>query len=97
MERPIHQIGVSQLRLDNVHSENIFGEERGLSVATFPTSAVPGYQFEAVPDLSRLATREHLSQPAIDGLFGIAERWHLPIEMVGELLGGVLRSSLYAL
>jgi hypothetical protein len=53
-------------------------------MATFQTSAVPGYQFEAVPDLSRLETRERLSQSAIDGLFG-------------ELLGGVPRSSLYKL
>jgi hypothetical protein len=40
-------------------------------MATFPTYAAPGYKFDATPDLSRLETRERLSQPAIDGFFAI--------------------------
>ncbi len=66
-------------------------------MATSQTFAAPGYQFDATPDLSRLETRERLSQSAIDGLFSIAEQWHVPIEKIGELLGGVPRSSLYKL
>src|SRR6266581_6727775 len=41
------------------------------------------------PDLSRLETRMRLSASAMDDLFVIAEKWRLPIEKVGELLGGV--------
>jgi Protein of unknown function (DUF2384) len=48
-----------------------------------------------VPDLSRLETRERLSQSAVDGLFAIAEKWRLSPETVGALLGGVPRSSVY--
>ncbi len=66
-------------------------------MATFQTFAAPGYQFEATPDLSRLETRERLSQSAVDGLFSIAEQWRLSIDKIGELLGGVPRSSLYKL
>jgi hypothetical protein len=64
-------------------------------MATIPAFAAAGYQFEATPNLSRLETRERLSQPALDGLFAIADKWQLPIEKVGELLGGVPRSTLY--
>lgn len=64
-------------------------------MATMPAYAAAGYQFEASPDLSRLETRERLSQSAMDGLFAIVDKWHLPIEKVGELLGGVPRSTLY--
>lgn len=66
-------------------------------MATLPNFAAAGYQFEAVPDLSRLKTRERLSQSAVDGLFRIAERWSLPPETIGALLGGVPRSSVYKL
>src|SRR5580658_9800976 len=66
-------------------------------MATFPTYAAPGYQFDAVADLSRLETRERLSQSAIDGFFAIMDKWRLPIERAGELLGGVPRSTLYKL
>jgi Antitoxin Xre/MbcA/ParS C-terminal toxin-binding domain/Antitoxin Xre-like helix-turn-helix domain len=66
-------------------------------MATFRGFAAAGYQFESVPDLSRLETRERLSQSAVDGLFAIAEKWGLPIETVGALLGGVPRSSVYKL
>ena len=66
-------------------------------MATFQEFAAAGYQFESVPDLSRLETRERLSQSAVDGLFAIAEKWGLPIETVGALLGGVPRSSVYKL
>jgi hypothetical protein len=64
-------------------------------MAILPAFAAAGYQFEATPDLSRLETRQRLSQSALDGLFAIAEKWQLPIERVGELLGGIPRSSLY--
>lgn len=46
---------------------------------TYPIDTVPGYQFEANPDLSRLETRERLSQSAADGFFAILEKWSVPI------------------
>jgi uncharacterized protein (DUF2384 family) len=64
-------------------------------MATLPAFAAAGYQLEATPDLSNLETRERLSQSALDGLFAIADKWQLPIEKVGELLGGIPRSTLY--
>jgi uncharacterized protein (DUF2384 family) len=66
-------------------------------MATLPTFAAAGYRFEATPDLSRLATRERLSQSAMDGLLAIAAKWKLPAEKVGDLLGGIPRSTLYRL
>jgi len=66
-------------------------------MATMPAFAAAGYQFEATPDLSRLETRERLSQSAMDGLFAIADKWQLPMERVGDLLGGMPRSTLYKL
>jgi uncharacterized protein (DUF2384 family) len=66
-------------------------------MATLPSFSAAGYQFETVPDLSRLETRERLSQPAVDGLFRIAEKWRVPLEIVGQLLGGIPRSSVYKL
>src|SRR5271156_4532285 len=66
-------------------------------MANFPTNAAPGYQFEATPDLSRLETRERLSQSAIDGFFAIMDKWEIPIERAGELLGGMPRSTVYKL
>ena len=66
-------------------------------MATLPSFAPTGYQFESTPDLSRLKTRERLSQSGVDGLFAIAHKWRLPQEKVGELLGGVPRSTLYKL
>jgi uncharacterized protein (DUF2384 family) len=66
-------------------------------MATLPSFAAAGYQFETVPDLSRLETRERLSQSAADGLFGIAEKWRISLETVGQLLGGIPRSSVYKL
>lgn len=65
-------------------------------MATLPNFAA-GYRFEDVPDLSRVKTRERLSQSAVEGLFRIGERWHISPETVGELLGGVPRSSVYKL
>jgi hypothetical protein len=64
---------------------------------TYPIQTVPGYQFEATPDLSRLETRERLSQSAIDGFFAIIEKWRVPMETAGDLLGGMPRSSVYKL
>ena len=64
-------------------------------MATIPAFAAAGYQFEAKPDLSKLETRERLSQSAMDGLFAITDKWQLPFEKVGELLGGIPRSTLY--
>ena len=66
-------------------------------MSTFPTYAAPGYQFEVMPDLSRLETRERLSQSAVDGFFAIADKWQLSMERAGELLGGMPRSTVYKL
>lgn len=66
-------------------------------MATLPNFAAAGYRFERVPDLSRVETRERLSQAAVDGLFQIAAKWRITPETVGELLGGVPRSSVYKL
>jgi uncharacterized protein (DUF2384 family) len=66
-------------------------------MAIYPTYVAPGYQLDAVPDLSCLETRERLSQSAIDGFFAILEKWQVPVEKAGELLGGVPRSSVYKL
>jgi uncharacterized protein (DUF2384 family) len=64
---------------------------------TIPIHAASGYLFESKPDFSKLETRERLSQSAVDGLFAICEKWGLPLERVGDLLGGIPRSSLYKL
>jgi uncharacterized protein (DUF2384 family) len=64
---------------------------------TFQAYAAPGYKFDVIPDLSRLETRERLSQSAIDGFFAILDKWKLPVERAGELLGGVPRSTVYKL
>jgi uncharacterized protein (DUF2384 family) len=66
-------------------------------MATFPTYRAPGYHFETVPDLSRLETRERLSQSAVDGFFAIMDKWQIPIERAGDLLGGIPRSTVYKL
>ena len=64
---------------------------------THPLQTVPGYQFEVTPDLSRLETRERLSQSAIDGFFAIMDKWRVSMEQAGELLGGTPRSTIYKL
>src|SRR5688572_4677092 len=64
---------------------------------TYPIHSVPGYQFEVTPDLSQLETRERLSQSAVDGFFAIMDRWSVPVERAGDLLGGMPRSSVYKL
>lgn len=64
---------------------------------TYSTHAAPGYQFEVMPDLSRLETRERLSQSAVDGFFAIVDKWELSMERAGELLGGMPRSTVYKL
>jgi len=66
-------------------------------MASYPTYTAPGYRFETVPDLSLLQARERLSQSAMDGFFAIIEKWQLPMDSAGELLGGVPRSTLYKL
>ena len=66
-------------------------------MSTFPIYAPPGYQFDAAPDLSRLETRERLSQSAVDGFFAIIDKWGISMEQAAELLGGVPRSSIYKL
>lgn len=66
-------------------------------MSSFQTYAVPGYKFDVPPDLSRLETRERLSQSAIDGFFAIMDKWQLPLERAGELLGGIPRSTVYKL
>jgi len=66
-------------------------------MSTYPIHAAPGYQFETVPDLSRLETRERLSQSAADGFFAIMDKWRISVERAGELLGGMPRSTVYKL
>ncbi len=66
-------------------------------MSAFPAYAAPGYQFEVMPDLSRLETRERLSQSAVDGFFAIVDKWQLSMERAGELLGGMPRSTVYKL
>lgn len=66
-------------------------------MATLPVYTAPGYQFETTPDLSRLESRERLSQSALDGFFAIMDKWGVPVERAADLLGGVPRSSLYKL
>lgn len=60
-----------------------------------PVYVVPGFQFESVPDLSKVETRERLSQPAIEGFFAIVDKWHLKMDQAASLLGGIPRSTLY--
>jgi hypothetical protein len=62
-----------------------------------PSGAVPGCPVDPTPDLSRLETRKRLSQSAINGFFAIMDKWQLPIEQAGELLGGVPRSTVFKL
>ena len=61
------------------------------------TYAAPGYLRETVPDLSSLSVRERLSQSGMEGFFAIVDKWGLPMESAGDLLGGVPRSTLYKL
>jgi hypothetical protein len=64
-------------------------------MVVFLNGAPPGYKFEVTADLSRIETRERLSQPAMDGFFAIVEKWEIPMDVAAELLGGVPRSTLY--
>jgi Protein of unknown function (DUF2384) len=66
-------------------------------MAPLQSYAAAGYQPDAVPDLSRLETRERLSQPALEGFFAIVDKWEIPIERAGDLLGGMPRSTIYKL
>lgn len=66
-------------------------------MSTFLNYVVPGYQFDTAPDFSQLETRERLSQSAIDGFFAVVDKWQVPVEKAGELLGGMPRSSVYKL
>ena len=66
-------------------------------MSTFQTFAAPGYKFNTAADLSRIETRERLSQSAIDGFFAIIDKWQLSLERAGDLLGGVPRSTVYKL
>jgi uncharacterized protein (DUF2384 family) len=66
-------------------------------MTTRPRYSAPGYQYDAAPDLSRLETRERLSQSAINGFFAIMDKWRVPIERAGDLLGGMPRSTVYKL
>jgi hypothetical protein len=61
---------------------------RRVAMPTFPTYGVPGYQFDATPDLS---------QSAIDEFFAIMDKWRIPVERVGDLLGGMPRFTVYKL
>ncbi|HEV2578009.1 MAG TPA: MbcA/ParS/Xre antitoxin family protein [Acidobacteriaceae bacterium] len=67
-------------------------------MATYnPSHISPGYKFEEVPDLSKYAVRERLSQSAMDGFFAILKHWNLTIEQGGELLGGLGKSTMHKL
>ncbi len=66
-------------------------------MSTNPVYVAPGYQFDATPNLSRLETRERLSHSAIEGFFAIVDKWRISKDQVGELLGGMPRSSVYKL
>ena len=66
-------------------------------MSVYSASAAPGYQSQGTPDLNALSSRERLSQSAADGFFAIVDRWQLPMEAAGELLGGIPRSTLYKL
>ena len=66
-------------------------------MSTYPVQTAPGYKFATMPDFSQVATRERLSQSAIEGFFAIIDRWGINLETAGELLGGVPRSSVYKL
>lgn len=52
---------------------------------------------DAMLDLSRAETRKRLGQTASDGFFTIMDRWQVPIERAGELLGRMPRSTVYKL
>jgi len=66
-------------------------------MSSYKVHAVPGYQFEVMPNLSSLKTRERLSHSAIEGFFALVDKWGIPMERAGELLGGRPRSSVYKL
>lgn len=68
-----------------------------MAMAAFTAHSEPGYQIDAMLDLSSAETRKRLSQPACDGFFVIMDRWQVPIERAGELLGGMPRSKVYKL
>jgi hypothetical protein len=63
----------------------------------FPAYFAPGDQSESTPDLSRLETRERLSQSAVSGFFAVMDKWAIPSEQAGELLGGMPHSTVYKL
>lgn len=75
----------------------MIADQKAMIMSSYPTHAAPGYQFEVMPDLSRLETRERLSQSAVDGFFAIVDKWELSMERAGELLGGMPRSTVYKL
>jgi uncharacterized protein (DUF2384 family) len=68
-----------------------------IRMASQPTYAAPGYKLDATPDLSRVEARKRLSRSALDGFFAIMDKWQLPIERAGDLLGGMPRSTVYKL
>ena len=68
-----------------------------MTMAAFQADPAPRHQIESMDDLSRAKTRKRLSQAASDGFFAIMDKWQVPIERAGELLGGMPRSSVYKL
>ena len=68
-------------------------ERGGNRYGHFPDLCRSGISIRRSPDLSRLGTREPLSQSAIDGFFAIMDKWQISIERAGELLGGMPRST----
>ncbi len=62
-------------------------------MSILPIHAIPGYQIEATPDLSRLETRKRLSRSAIEGFLSIVDKWGLSRGQADVLLGRVPRSN----
>jgi uncharacterized protein (DUF2384 family) len=65
------------------------------TMAAIAINTIPGYRFENAPDISRPEVRERLSRSALAGFFAIMDKWQIPADQAGELLGGVPRSTVY--
>jgi len=66
-------------------------------MATFTPIAVPGYQSDAIPNLSDPVTRERLSPPALKTFFSILDKWEIDGSTGAHLLGGMSRASIFNL
>ena len=66
-------------------------------MATFTPVTVPGYESEAIPNLSDPEIRERLSPAALKGFFAILEKWDVDGTTGANLLGGLSRASFFNL